>query len=92
MVAPIYTYKNIHLHYNNEMFNNTSTVGPSQKATVIVTNYMGTLVLFLKVSVNYGKKEERDFFCSTEKEKNNNNNNNNKQEMKCEIANSVEQL
>ena len=39
--------KNIQLHYNNEMFNNTSTVWPSQKATVIVTNYMGTLVLFL---------------------------------------------
>ena len=30
------------------MFNNTNTVGPSQKATVIVTNYMGTLVLFLE--------------------------------------------
>ena len=30
------------------MFNNTSTVGPSQIATVIVTNYMGTLVLFLE--------------------------------------------
>ena len=30
------------------MFNNTSIVGSSQKATVIVTNYMGTLVLFLE--------------------------------------------
>ena len=30
------------------MFNNTSTAGPSQKATVIVTKYMGTLVLFLE--------------------------------------------
>ena len=48
MVTPIYTYKNIKLHYNNEMFNNTSTVGPSQKATVIVTKYMQTLVLFLE--------------------------------------------
>ena len=47
MVTPIYTYKNTTtLHYNTEMFNNKSTVGPSQKATVIVTNYMGTLVLF----------------------------------------------
>ena len=33
--------QNTQFHYNNEMFNNTSKVGPSQKATVIVTNYMG---------------------------------------------------
>ena len=36
------------INYNNEMFNNTSTVGPSKKAIVVVTNYMGTLVLFLE--------------------------------------------
>ena len=48
MVTPIYTHKNIQLHDNNEMFNNRSTVGPSQKSTVIVTKYMGTLLLFLE--------------------------------------------
>ena len=43
----IYIQKHI-INYNNEMFNNTSTVGPSKKAIVIVINYMGTLVLFLE--------------------------------------------
>ena len=44
----MYTHKNIQLYSNNGMFNNTSTVGRSQKATVIVTNHMGILVLFLE--------------------------------------------
>ena len=62
----------------SKMFNNTSTVGPSQKATVIVTNYMGTLVLFLEsvqgalVSVNDGNLKNLVITSHTKKRRGNN--------------------